>query len=77
MLVEEDESLVRKLAARILQSRGHRVIAAESPKDAQRLAHGGDQAIDLVLTDVRLVDKPFTAETLLRSVRKTLEGDLG
>ncbi|MCL4234813.1 MAG: response regulator, partial [Deltaproteobacteria bacterium] len=50
ILVVEDEDAVRRLAKRVLERNGYRVIEAASGDEA--LAVGDDVAIDLVLTDV-------------------------
>jgi len=119
ILLVEDERSVRKLARRILETRGYEVVEASSPEAAVKLAQGSDRPFHLVLTDVvmpgmtgfdlasqlrdhqgdlpvlymtgysydelstrglpaidvNLVDKPFTADALLRAVRKTLQGN--
>jgi len=52
ILVVEDEESVRRLAQRVLESQGYRVLVALNGEDALRVAsdHGG--VIDLLVTDV-------------------------
>lgn len=52
ILIAEDQTSVRKLAARILKRQGYHVLSANNGKEAVELAneHGG--TIDLLLTDV-------------------------
>jgi two-component system cell cycle sensor histidine kinase/response regulator CckA len=50
----EDEEMVRKLAARILQQCGYTVIEASSGPEAMKLISERDDRIDLMLTDVAM-----------------------
>ncbi|HEX2219815.1 MAG TPA: PAS domain S-box protein [Gemmatimonadales bacterium] len=52
VLVVEDEETVRRLACRVLRTKGYRVLEAEHPAAALRLVreHGGP--IDLLVTDI-------------------------
>jgi len=52
VLIAEDESYVRTLAARILRERGYQVLEASSGTEALTLAKDFVGKIDLVLTDV-------------------------
>jgi signal transduction histidine kinase/ActR/RegA family two-component response regulator len=52
VLLVEDEAEVRELAAEILRDRGYRVLEAESPEHALRVAEDHPEAIHLLLTDV-------------------------
>jgi two-component system cell cycle sensor histidine kinase/response regulator CckA len=52
VLVVEDESSVRALAARILRERGYTVLESSNGKEALRVAQEFDGEIHLVLTDV-------------------------
>ncbi len=52
ILLVEDDDLVRKLTARILEGRGFRVLAAASPREALEIARIHADAVDLLLTDV-------------------------
>ena len=52
VLVVEDEDAVRKLAERILQSAGYRVLTAAGGRDALLLCERYEGRIDLLLTDV-------------------------
>jgi PAS domain S-box-containing protein len=54
ILLVEDETAVRSLAERILESHGYRVVAAENGDDALVLLKGADHSIDMLLTDVVL-----------------------
>lgn len=51
ILLVEDEEMVRKLAKDILESRGYRVLAAQSGEEALALCQKGEE-IQLILTDV-------------------------
>jgi CheY-like chemotaxis protein len=51
LLVEDDES-VRRLARLILERSGYRIVEAENPSQAFRLAGEFGGAIDLLLSDV-------------------------
>ncbi|HEX6307118.1 MAG TPA: PAS domain S-box protein [Longimicrobiales bacterium] len=52
ILLVEDEKSVRDLAARILERRGYRVIAAADGREAIEAAERGHEKIHLLLTDV-------------------------
>jgi two-component system, cell cycle sensor histidine kinase and response regulator CckA len=52
ILLVEDEAAVRRLAVRILQRHGYRVIEAANGGEAIRLARTADAPIDLLLTDM-------------------------
>ncbi|MFA6147757.1 MAG: response regulator [bacterium] len=52
ILLVEDEKQILFLAARILEGHGYRVLSAESPEEACRIAEQYDGKIDLLLTDV-------------------------
>lgn len=57
ILLVEDEAPVRRVARRILEKQGYRVLAAASPSEAEELlARSGDE-IALLLTDVVLPEK--------------------
>jgi len=51
ILLVEDEDVIRKLALRMLEGQGYRVLAASEPREAMRIAAEYDD-IDLLLTDV-------------------------
>ena len=53
LLVDDDDS-VRRLATRILEDEGYRVLAAENPEQALRMWKGLDGTLDLLLTDVSM-----------------------
>ncbi len=119
VLVVEDDSEVRKLAAEMLGRQGYAVLRAISGSEAVRLWRRHAASIDLLLTDVVMpsmagpelaatlkaerpdlkvlymsgypeeimakhglvaspstfIHKPFTADALLRSVRRVLDGE--
>jgi PAS domain S-box-containing protein len=52
ILVVDDEPSVRRLAARLLASRGYRTVEAGSPEEALRFVDGNGGAFDLLLTDI-------------------------
>jgi len=52
ILLVEDEEAVRRLARRVLEEVGYRVLEAADGPEALRLAGRWDDAIDLVVTDV-------------------------
>jgi two-component system cell cycle sensor histidine kinase/response regulator CckA len=52
VLVVEDEETVRRLACRVLRTKGYRVIEAEDPASALRLMREHDGPIDLLVTDI-------------------------
>jgi PAS domain S-box-containing protein len=54
VLLAEDETPVRTLAARILKRRGFRVLEAQDGGEALRLARAHADEIDLLLTDVTM-----------------------
>ena len=54
MLVVDDEEMVRRLAARILQGEGYQVMVAGGGEEAIRLLQRASQRIDLVVTDVAM-----------------------
>ncbi len=58
VLVVEDEDGVRELAIRVLESRGHRVLAARNAGEGMDALQGARGGVDLVLTDVVLPDLP-------------------
>ena len=67
ILIVEDETSVREVAARILQARGYRVLTAALPSEAEQAlaAHGDD--IALLLTDVVMPER--SGRQLYESVR--------
>ena len=54
MLVVDDEEMVRRLAARMLQGEGYHVMVAGGGEEAIRLLQRASQRIDLVVTDVAM-----------------------
>ena len=54
VLLVEDEPSLLALDRTMLEELGYRVLAAETPSEALRLAGGAGEAIDLLLTDVIL-----------------------
>jgi nitrogen-specific signal transduction histidine kinase len=58
ILLVEDDSLVRRLVAGVLERAGYRVIVAASADDALSLAAAHDGPIDLVVTDIVMPGRP-------------------
>jgi CheY-like chemotaxis protein len=56
VLVVEDETGVRHLAARVLESRGYQVLEARNGEEALAEMERSGEAVDLVLTDVVVPD---------------------
>ncbi|MEI9938675.1 MAG: response regulator [Pseudomonadota bacterium] len=52
LLIVEDDSAVRQVAARVLRDRGYTVLEARRPSEARRICAEHGSAIDLLLTDV-------------------------
>ena len=52
LLIVEDDSAVRQVAARVLRNRGYTVLEARRPSEARRICAEHGTAIDLLLTDV-------------------------
>ena len=52
LLIVEDDSAVRQVAARVLRDRGYTVLEARRPSEARQLCALRGSAIDLLLTDV-------------------------
>jgi DNA-binding NtrC family response regulator len=71
ILIVEDEDLMRELLTKILEGENYRIYQAPSAEDALKLLN--EQAIDLVLTDLRL--KGMDGLQLLTEVR-TLDTDI-
>ena len=68
VLLVEDEDAVRMIGARALTSKGYKVIEASDGQGALEVIRAGEEAIDLVITDVVMpnIDGP----TLVREVRE-------
>lgn len=66
LLLVEDDASVRRLALRMLEIEGYRVLDAASGRAA--LAHAESAALDLVLTDYKLPD--LSGEDLLARLRE-------
>jgi two-component system, cell cycle sensor histidine kinase and response regulator CckA len=66
VLLVEDEPSVRAVARRMMEMRGLKVIAAESPDEAIRLVEARRDRIDILLTDVQLpgMDGPEVARRI-------------
>jgi len=54
ILLVEDDAAVRRVAVRMLEAQGYRVVSTSSGEDALRIIEGGRESIDLLLTDVVL-----------------------
>lgn len=54
VLVVDDEEMVRRLAARILQGQGYRVLEASGGDEAVRMLQRASTRIDGVVTDVAM-----------------------
>jgi PAS domain S-box-containing protein len=52
LLIVEDDTAVRQVAARVLRDRGYTVLEARRPSEARRVCAEHGSAIDLLLTDV-------------------------
>src|SRR5919202_152948 len=65
ILIVEDEELMRELLSKILEGENYRIFQAASGEEALKLLQ--DQAIDLVLTDLRM--KGMNGLELLTEVR--------
>ena len=70
ILLAEDEDLVRRLAKRVLERAGYRVVVARDGAEAVEIVEGGARGIDLALLDV-VMPKASGAEVAarLRAVR--------
>jgi DNA-binding NtrC family response regulator len=55
ILVVDDESSIRVALFRALEKRGHQILTASSVAEAENLA-SGEQALDVILVDLRLPD---------------------
>lgn len=68
VLVVEDEPAVLALASSMLTALGYRVLSADRPSVAIRLAEESERPIDLVLTDVVMPEQrgPALAKTIAR-----------
>ncbi len=71
ILIVEDEDLMRELLSRILEGENYRIFQASSGEEALKLLQ--DQAIDLVLTDLRM--RGMNGLELLTEVR-TLDPEI-
>ena len=69
VMLVEDEDAVRMFGARALRNKGYHVLEAANGDGALELLHGGDDVIDVLITDVIIpgMDGP----ALIRNVRKT------
>ncbi len=69
ILVVDDNAAVLHIVAAILESADFRVLLADSPAAAVRLAEGKDEKIDLLLSDVEMpgMSGPDLGETLKKT----------
>ena len=70
VLLVEDEDAVRLFGARALRNKGYRVLEARNGETALDVINGGEQAIDLIISDV--VMPGMDGHTLIRLVRQEL-----
>jgi PAS domain S-box-containing protein len=70
ILLAEDEESLRRLTARMLETRGYEVIAAETANEAVRIAAEQGREIDLLLTD--LIMPELSGGELAKKVRAAL-----
>jgi two-component system cell cycle sensor histidine kinase/response regulator CckA len=54
VLLVEDDAQLRGIVARMLETRGYRVVRASGGEEALRLAHGDNGPIDLILSDLMM-----------------------
>lgn len=54
ILLVDDEETVLRFSARVLTKEGFRVLSARSGQEARDAAQAGDDAIDLLVTDVMM-----------------------
>lgn len=71
LLLVEDDSAVRSIAARVLSSRGYTVHEAESGAEALEMVDEDGLEVDLVLSDVMMPE--MDGPTLLKEMRKRVE----
>jgi len=66
ILLVEDDPLVQKVVALMLERHGYRVVAASSGEEAVSLAHADPNSVDLILTDLVMpgINGRATAEAL-------------
>ncbi|MHB1243189.1 MAG: hybrid sensor histidine kinase/response regulator [Gaiellaceae bacterium] len=72
ILLAEDEASLRRLTARMLETRGYAVIAAETAAEALRIAAEPGREIDLLLTD--LIMPELSGGDLAKQVRAAVPG---
>jgi two-component system cell cycle sensor histidine kinase/response regulator CckA len=70
VLLVEDEEAVRLFAARALRNKGYRVLEAADGECALDVISGGDEKIDLIVSDI--VMPGMDGQTLVRLVRQEL-----
>ena len=72
ILLAEDEESLRRLTARMLETRGYEVIAAGTATEAVRIAEEQGREIDLLLTD--LIMPELSGGELAKQVRTVAPG---
>jgi PAS domain S-box-containing protein len=73
LLLTEDNAVNQKLALRLLEKRGHKVVVASNGREALEALEG--QAFDVVLMDVQMPEMDgFEATTAIRAKEKTTGG---
>ena len=69
ILVVEDESLVRKLVARMLRGLGHSVLEAQSGEEADSLVKDSERGPDLIIADISM--PRVSGPRVVEQIRKT------
>ena len=69
ILLVEDEPMVRTVAERALTRHGYKVLTASNGEDALEILRGGDEQVDLLISDV--VMPVMDGPAMVREARKT------
>lgn len=73
ILLVEDEEQVLRLLVKVLEMRGFKVLQAPSGREALSISESHDGPIDLLVTDVELVDR-VNGLQVARTLRRTRPG---